>query len=122
MSIFNSVGETIKRYGSKVKIEHNGDTVNTSAFVEPLRYRNRIYIGGQYHVLGRNRREKYLYIGSANHRLVENKSVIETHGNKYIVKRSETYYIKDFPLYEWAILTPFGARAEDDYESDPGRG
>ena len=62
MSIFNSVGETIKRYGSKVKIEHNGDTVNTSAFVEPLRYRNRIYIGGQYHVLGRNRREKYLYI------------------------------------------------------------
>lgn len=118
MSIFNTVGETIKQYGSRVTIRQNGDTVDTNAFVEPLRYRNRIYIGGQYHALGHNRQQKYLYIGCADHRLIENKSVVEAQGSKYIVKRSETYYIKDYPLYEWAILTPFGDKTEDDYGFD----
>ncbi len=118
MSIFNTVGETIRRYGSQVTITQNGDTISTSAFVEPLRYRNRIYIGGQHHTLGLNRRQKYLYIGSASHRLIENASVIEAQGSKYIVKRCETYRIKDYPLYEWAILLPMGDRTEDEYGSD----
>lgn len=118
MSIFNSIGETINRYGSRVKIEHNGSTVTANAFVEPLRYRNRIYIGGQRRTLGKAQRQSYLYIGNADHKLIENKSVIETQGGKYIVKRSETYYVKNFPVYEWAILYPFGERLEDEYEPD----
>lgn len=118
MSIFNTVGETIRQYGSRVTIEENGDTVYANAFVEPLRYRNRVYIGGQYHKLGCNQREKYLYIGNASHRLRENVSVIGAHGKQYIVKRCETYYVREYPLYEWAILQPLGERAEDDYGSD----
>ncbi|HCA04680.1 MAG TPA: hypothetical protein DEO32_02150 [Ruminococcaceae bacterium] len=118
MSIFNSVGETIKKYGSRVTIEQNGDKVSTNAFVEPLRYRSRLYIGGQKRVLGRSMKRSYLYIGNPGYRLVENKSVIETQSGRYIVKRSETYYVKSFPVYEWAILFPYGERAEDDYDSN----
>ena len=64
------------------------------------------------------KREKYLYVGKSDHRLVENESVIETHGNKYIVKRCETYFVKDTPVYEWAILVPYGEEREDEYDSD----
>ena len=118
MSIFNCVGGIIKRYGSNVSISDSESTIKTKAFVEPLRYRNKIYIGGQYHHLGVNRIDKYLYIGPPELELKELSSVIETQSGKYIVKRCETYYVKDYPIYVWAILLPYGERLEDDYESN----
>lgn len=118
MSIFNSVGETIKRYGCSISIETNGTYVTTKAFVEPLRYKNKVYVGGEYHYLGFRQTEKYLYIGPAECELSADNSVIEMNGNKYIVKRCETYYVKDCPIYVWAILVPYGEMLEDDYESD----
>ena len=118
MSLLSCVDREIGRFGSGVTITHAGSCIKTRAFLEPLRYRNRIYIGGEYHPLGYLRKEKYLYVGKASHPLVENESVIETHGNKYIVKRCETYYVKDTPVYEWAILVPYGEELEDDYGPD----
>lgn len=122
MSILNCVSGEIGRYGSRVTITQSGATVDTRAFLEPLRYRNKIYIGGEYHQLGSLRREKYLYVGKPAHRLIENESVIETQGSQYIVKRCETYFVKDTPIYEWAILVPYGEKREDDYDSDTTTG
>lgn len=118
MSIITAVGETIKRYGCKVSIVTGEKKVKAKAFVEPLRYKNKVYVGGQYHYLGFKRSEKYLYIGSPEHELSENATVIEMHYRKYIVKRCEIYYIDDRPVYVWAILLPYGTELEDDYESD----
>lgn len=119
MSLLNCVDKEIGRYGTGVVIRQNGECVSTRAFVEPLRYRNKIYIGGECRELGTTRREKYLYVGKSSHRLEENKSVIESRGGKFIVKRCETYFVKDTPVYEWAILVPYGEEREDDYDSDP---
>lgn len=118
MSIFSSVSGIIKRYGCSISISNGDDKVNTKAFIEPLRYKNRIYVGGQYHHLGVNRSEKYLYIGLPEYLLNENSSVIEMQSDKYIVKRCERYYVKDTAIYVWAILVPYGEELEDDYESD----
>ena len=119
MSILNCVDREIGRYGNEVTITQQGVSVNTRAFLEPLRYRNKIYIGGEYHQLGFLRKEKYLYVGKSAHRLTENETVIEMQGNQYIVKWCETYYVKDTPIYEWAILVPYGEEREDDYDTDP---
>ena len=118
MSIMTAVGETIKRYGCSVAIATGEKEVKTKAFVEPLRYKNKVYVGGQYHYLGYKQSEKYLYIGSPEYSLSENATVIEMHNQKYIVKRCETYYADDRPVYVWAILLPYGTALEDDYESD----
>ncbi len=118
MSIFSMVGDTIKRYGCDVSIKTGDKVVNTSAFVEPLRYKNKIYVGGEYHYVGFRRTEKYLYIGSPEYDLTENVSVIQMFDNKYIVKRCELYYVNNSPVYVWAILLPYGSASEDDYESD----
>ena len=118
MSLLNCVGKEIGRFGSSVKITQQGACVNTRAFLEPLRYRNKIYIGGEYRPLGALRREKYLYVGKPDYRLIEDESVIETQGSQYIVKRCETYFVKDTPIYEWAILVPYGEEREDDYDTD----
>ena len=77
-----------------------------------------MYIGGEYHCLGFFKKEKYLYVGIADNKLTENSTVIETNGEKYIVKRREKYYVKDIPIYVWAVLQPYGEVLEDDYDSD----
>lgn len=118
MGIFGSIKETIKRYGNNVIIFDNGKKVKAKAFIEPLRYKNKVYVGGQYRLLGVDRNEKYLYVGCAENQLAEQSTVIEMQNSKYIVKRCETYYVKDYPIYVWAILTPYGDDLEDDYESD----
>ena len=116
MSLLNCVDGEIGRYGSAVTICQDGRRVEARAFVEPLRYRNKIYIGGECRPLGALRREKYLYVGQTTHPLKENSSVIESHGEKYLVKRCETYYVKDTSVYEWAILVPWGEEREDEYD------
>ena len=118
MSIIAAVGETIKRYGCSVTLLTGEKEVKTKAFVEPLRYKNKVYVGGQYHYLGYKQSEKYLYIGSPEYELSENATVIEMHQQKYIVKRCETYYADNSPVYVWAILLPYGTALEDDYESN----
>lgn len=118
MSIFDSVAVTINRYGSSIKIVDSGSEVKTKAFIQPLRYKNKVYVGEQYRLLGADRTDKYLYIGLPQNKLIENSSVIEMQNSKYIVKRCEVYYVKDNPIYMWAILGSCGEDLEDDYESD----
>ena len=118
MSIFSLVAKMICQYGCDVKIINEDESIHGKAFVQPLRYKNRVYVGGRYHTLGLNKTDKYLYIGQVNNNITENHSVIETHNNKYIVKRCEKYYVRNSPVYVWAILAPYGDRLEDDYESD----
>ena len=118
MGIISAVSGTIKRYGCRVDILAADKRISTRAFIEPLRYKNKVYVGGQYRRLGLARSEKYLYIGLPENTLAENTSVIEMNNIKYIVKRCETYYVHDRPVYVWAILLPYGGVLEDDYESD----
>ena len=118
MSLISAVAGSIARLGGEMAITAGDSCQNARAIVEPLRYRNRIYIGGEMHPLGQASREKYLFIGTPDISLQQNRSVIESVGGKYIVKRCETYYVQDRPVYVWAIMVPFGARREDDYDSD----
>ncbi|MBR1483341.1 MAG: hypothetical protein IJ598_10290 [Ruminococcus sp.] len=118
MSLMGAVSHSISRFGGDVKVTSGGAVQNTRAIVEPIRYKNRIYIGGQQRSLGTLRREKFLYIGKPEVSLRENASVIESAGGKYIVKRCETYFVQDRAVYVWAILVPFGARREDEYDDD----
>ena len=118
MSLMGAVSNSIAKYGGDVSVTQNGQRVRTRAIVEPLRYKNRIFIGGEQRSLGSLNRERYLYIGQPDVPLCANASVIESVGGKYSVKRCETYYVQDRPVYVWAILKPFGALREDDYDAD----
>lgn len=118
MGVYQIIGSEIRRHGSHVTVTTDGAAINARAFVQPLRYRNRIYIGGEYRDIGKIRREKYLYVGTADCALTEDRSVIDFAGGQYIVKRCETYYWGDEPVYVWAILVPYGAPREDEYDAD----
>ena len=101
-----SVIKSIQTYGEDVTVINNDDTVLARAFIQPLRYRNKIYVGGEYRNLGMEYSEKYLYVGIPDIPLVENKTIIERKDEKYLVKRVERYYVKEQVAYTWAILIP----------------
>ena len=63
MSLISAVAGSIARLGGEVAITDDSRR-SARAIVEPLRYRNRIYIGGEMHPLGQASREKYLFIGT----------------------------------------------------------
>lgn len=76
-------------------------------FIQPLRYKNKIYLDGVYTVIGFDNQGKYLYIGPAEHDLTAFDSMnghVESDGVKYTIDRAEKVYYKDKPSYIWAII------------------
>ena len=101
-----SVIKSIQTYGEDITVINDDNKVSTRAFVEPLRYRNKIYIAGEYRTLGMKYSEKYLYIGIPDITLVENKTIVKRKNNEYLVKRVERYYVGEQIAYTWGILIP----------------
>ena len=106
LNVTPSVIKSIQTYGEDIAVINDDNKVSTRAFIEPLHYRNKIYIGGEYRTLDMKRLEKYLYVGIPDITLVENKTIIERKDEKYLVKRVERYYVKEQVVYTWAILIP----------------
>ena len=85
MSIFSLVAKMICQYGCDVKIINEDESIHGKAFVQPLRYKNRVYVGGRYHTLGLNKTDKYLLYGC---RLVsENPAIDKYIANKQLENR-----------------------------------
>lgn len=102
MSVLSSVETSIDKYGVDVKLIDGDVEVRTKAFIEPLRYKKTLYIGGGYRSLkGTNRS---LYVGKPAFDLKEGKTIVDESGIKYLVERAETYTVNGDKIYHWAIL------------------
>lgn len=105
----------INRYGTDCTVtKPNGDfIIKTKAFIHPLLYHNRVYVGGTYLPDGYYDGGHYLYIGKADVRLDElpmNSTVI-CKEDKFIIKRAERYLVGEKAAYVWAVLR-FAERSE----------
>lgn len=111
MSIADSIEQMIERFGNTVTITMNQEEPKkTKAFIQPLRYKNKMYIDGNFLPGGYIDGGHYLYIGLPQFRLDKSSgdTVITTaQGEPFMVKRAELYAFTDTPVYVWAILTPY---------------
>ena len=103
-----AINRMINRYGRLCEvIPFGSDTkVRTNAFLNPLLYKNKMYIGGTYLPDGFYDGGHYLYIGKAAVRLdnLPLGSVVKCGGDTYTIKRAEQYVIADKAVYIWAVL------------------
>lgn len=77
------------------------------AFLQPLRYKNKMYLEGTYTVLGKDPNSLYLYIGSVKHdvtRVPKGTRVTDADGKQYLIQRTEKVCRGEAPYYFWAIL------------------
>ncbi len=97
-----------KKFGREIYLQQDDGWSSEifHGFIQPLRYKNKMYLDGVYTVIGFDNQGKYLYIGPAKHDLtaLENETFILCDGVKYTVDRAEKVYYGKEPVYIWAII------------------
>lgn len=99
----------MERYGRSVSLstEDGWHSPQFTAFIQPLRYKNKMYLEGVHTAIGIHNPGYYLYIGPASHditRLGEDARLNAFGGERYQIDRAERVTIGEEALYIWAIL------------------
>lgn len=98
-----------KKMGVSLHIKSAGETVSTfNAFLQPLRYKNKIYLRGVATELGYDSLKKYLLISPANVDLsgVDGTSLALYFGDVHLsIDHTETVYLGKTPYYNWTIVS-----------------
>ena len=93
--------------GREMKITSSEETVSFKAIVQPLRYKNKIYLSGVVTELGYDSVRKYLVLCPADVSLKDvdgvNK-ILTVDDEKYLVDCAETVFFDSRPYYCWAII------------------
>ncbi len=77
------------------------------AFIQPLRYKNKMYLYGIDTQIGFNAQGHYLYIGPPEHDLTavqDSDFMIESGDVRYRIDRAEKVYCGESVFYVWAII------------------
>ncbi|MBQ8502684.1 MAG: hypothetical protein IJ491_00200 [Clostridia bacterium] len=85
-----------------------GDYEYFKAFLQPLRYKNKIYLSGVPTEIGYDSLRKYLLIAppEAKLDLIDgNTYILQFDGANFSVDHCEKVYYKEKPLYFWAVVS-----------------
>ncbi len=104
----DSLESLLKRYGRSVYI--TSEKLNSEIFnalVQPLRYKNKMYVAGTNTEIGLAEENYYLYIGPADKDLRKMGSSVTLYtadGKSYEVQKSEKIYNGENVWYIWAVI------------------
>lgn len=104
-----NIDKILNTYGNTIYISGANDWKSPSfkAFLQPLRYKNKLYQQGSYTPLGINKNNVYLYVGPACHDLTKLDNTYRLHdreNKKYTIDRAEKITVKESVIYIWAIV------------------
>ena len=104
-----NINKLFERYGITVHLSNldGWNSPNYKVFLQPLRYKNKLYMTGDFTPIGRNTHDIYLYLGPKAHditKLDNTYRVVDVHTNKYVVDRAEEIKFNDETVYIWAII------------------
>ena len=98
-----------EKWGRTLVIE-NTDSTQTApfkGFIQPLRYKNKMYVAGTNTEIGLAEENYYLYIGPGNKDLRKMGASVTLHtadGKSYEVQKSEKIYNGENVWYIWAVI------------------
>lgn len=116
----NSVTIMINRYGESIRIKNGESIKEARAIIQPLMYKNKMYVSGTSVSAGEVDGGHYQMIAPADAPFGDYKNTrIETKSSVYTFKRAEVIKAGDTDLYIWAVLAPFYPQGEDDYGKTP---
>ncbi len=100
--IFSSYGNTVHISGAD-----GWRSSPFKAFIQPLRYKTKLYMQGARTPIGTNRNDVYLYIGPKCHDLTKLDITYRIHdyeNNKYLIDRAEEIRVNNNIVYIWAVI------------------
>ena len=103
------IKRVMERFGRQVTLclpDNGGESGPYGAFVQPLRYKNKMYLGGVNTRIGFNREGHYLYLGPPEHDLtaLPHGAWIACGDERYTIDRAEVVFFGDEPSHIWAII------------------
>ena len=98
-----------KKSGDSLVIKKDGEEITSfNAFLQPLRYKNKIYLRGVATELGYDSLKKYLLISPADVDLsvIDGTSLALFFGDKHLsIDHTEKVYLGKKPYYTWSIVS-----------------
>ncbi len=91
----------------RLRLEENHYSEKFKAYIQPIRYKTKLYLEGDFTEIGVNKNDVYLYLGPANHdltQLSDNARVIDADGCAYKIDRCEKVLLEDTCIYIWAVI------------------
>jgi|LSQX01.2.fsa_nt_gb hypothetical protein len=103
MNIEKRIDKIMQKYGRTIGYG-NSSLGQWHALVQPLRYKNKMYLQGTPTEIGRTEDGYYLYIGPADRSLFGDNVRLECEDMRFSVDKTERVYIADKVAYIWAVL------------------
>lgn len=102
------VAKLMEQAGQPLTItDQNGaNPISVHAFLEPLRYKNKMYIELQPSEVGRVDDGCCLYLGPSDVDFLADDFIYNCENKRFVVQRVELIYLFKKPLYRWAIVRP----------------
>lgn len=119
MSIYGSICRELKKFGENLTVTTEKGSFSVKGVLQPLLYKNKLYLGGKQLPQGFFDGGHYLLICPPEVKLPTlGTALAETKDRKFNLIRSETVTSADKALYIWAVLAPCSeAIREDIYEN-----
>lgn len=104
-----NVDYVIKQFGKSIHLSHTDgwESHIFNAFIQPLRYKNKLYMNGGFTPIGKNTEEVFLYLGPKEQNFCDDYSnfiIVDSEQKKYIIERAEKVFFKNEVIYIWAII------------------
>lgn len=104
MDAEKNINYMINKYGQPVTIHIDRLKGFTKALIQPLRYKNKMYLELERSEIGIKDNTCFLYIGPASFDITSGNVIIEGNGTSFSVSRADMIYVGDKRAYVWAIL------------------
>ncbi len=111
MNAARSINRLLRRHGKPIILVQpgvNNSGVRVNAFLQPMRYKNKMYLDSQYTRLGIMDESSFLLIAPAEPQIDEYTDFLVDGDEQYAFVKAERVYFTDSPAYTWAILRKRG--------------
>ena len=100
------ITRALERFGAKVMVTQVDTEYYIKAIIQPLRYKNKMFLDSQITAIGTVDESCFLYLGPPKIFLTENTPacLIYFHGNAYMVVKTEMLFLGGQHVLNWAIL------------------
>ena len=102
-----NVSKHINRLLSRARpliLVHDSNGINIHAVLQPMRYKNKMYLDSQYTKLGIMYESSFLLISPADYEINELGDLIIDGDELYSFVKTERIYFLGKPAYNWSIL------------------
>lgn len=100
----------LAKYGQRVVLHQGDNTVDTHAFLQPIREKGQAQSLPS--PLGWQREDRFLYLGDPTCPLSNHGDWVEFEGNGYAVTSAHPVYVGASVSHIWAVLRPRDVREE----------